>query len=100
MPSWIQHPVTGKLIPREEYVRPNVNKSAAVMDDVKPFISTVDGSLIGTRPQLEEHNRRHNVTNTADFPREYVAERGRRVLRDQARADKADRIQTMIKAGI
>lgn len=100
MPSWIQHPETGEFIPKDEYIVPKVNKSAIVMSDVKPFVSIVDGSLISTRRQLAEHNRRHNVTNSADFPKEYVAERGRRILRDQARRDKTDRINTMIQAGM
>lgn len=57
---WIQHPVTHKLIPADEYVRP-ANSSAVVHDDIGPFVSPVDGSVIGSRTDLREHNLRNNV---------------------------------------
>ncbi len=38
-----------------------------IMPDLPDFVSTVDGSVIHGRAGLREHNRRHNVTNPADF---------------------------------
>jgi hypothetical protein len=41
------------------------------MPDIEPFISPIDGSVITGRRALEEHNKRHNVTNVADFKDEW-----------------------------
>jgi hypothetical protein len=37
------------------------------MPDIEPFVSPVDGKVITGRRALREHNKRHNVTNAADF---------------------------------
>jgi hypothetical protein len=37
------------------------------MPDIEPFVSPVDGSVITGRKALREHNKRHDVTNAADF---------------------------------
>lgn len=42
-----------------------------VMGDIPPFVSTVDGSIISGRAALREHNKRHGVTNAADFTHEW-----------------------------
>ena len=97
MPRFIQHPETGKLIPAEEYVRPGP-KTHMIMPDVEPFQSPVDKSWITTRSQLREHNERHGVTNTADFPPEYVKSRAIRRLEEQKRNDKTHRTQLIQKA--
>lgn len=73
---WIQHPVTHELIPREQYERPSI-QTHAVHGDITPFISPIDKSLISDRGQLREHMRRHNVTNAADYPPEYLARKRR-----------------------
>jgi len=31
------------------------------MKDIEPFISPVDGKVVGSRSALREHERRHNV---------------------------------------
>lgn len=61
---WIQHPITHKLIPADEYVRPSLHE---IHDDIEPFVSPVDGSLIGSRSALREHNRRHGVVSQAEY---------------------------------
>ena len=97
MPRWIQHPETGKLIPAEEYVRPRA-KSAYVMEDVKPFVSTVDGTVISSRPHLEAHNRRHGVTNSADYSKEYLKSRADQRVKQQAREGKQERVNLIRNA--
>ena len=94
---WIQCLETGKLIPAEEYVRPKP-KTHMVMGDIKPFISPIDRKPVTTRPQLEEHNRRHGVTNSADYPKEWVAERGKSIVRKQEQESKRQRKELLIKA--
>lgn len=37
------------------------------MPDLEPFVSPVDGSVISGRAALREHDKRHGVTNVADF---------------------------------
>lgn len=66
MPTWIQHPITGKLIPKNEYLRPE-NNAPFVMGDIQSFVSPIDGSVISDRRHLREHNTRHGVTDTRDY---------------------------------
>lgn len=42
------------------------------MPDIEPFKSPVDGSIVSGRAALREHNRRNNVTNTADYKNEWA----------------------------
>lgn len=63
---YIQHPITLKLVPAEEYVRPS-SKLPEVQRDLKPFRSHVDGSMITSRSGLREHNRRNNVVHAEEF---------------------------------
>jgi hypothetical protein len=37
------------------------NETAMIMPDISEFRSPVDGSIVSSRPQLAEHNRRHGV---------------------------------------
>ena len=66
MPTWIQHPVTGKLIPKEEYQRPE-NNAPFIQGDLQTFVSPIDGSVISDRRRLREHNLRHGVTDSRDY---------------------------------
>lgn len=92
MPSWVQHPVTGKLIPREEYVRPRLNECAAVQGDLESFVSPIDGQLIDDRGKLRRHNAKHGVTNSHDYSDTFIAERARRRIRDGERQLKQSRL--------
>ena len=38
----------------------------AVVGDIEPFVSTLDGTLISSRAVLREHNLRNNVVSLAD----------------------------------
>lgn len=60
MPSWIQDPNTGKLIPKEEYYASR-DRTYYIQGDIEQFVSPVDGSVISDRRALREHNRRNNV---------------------------------------
>ncbi len=63
--TWVQHPITHKLIPKDEYVRPT--NMHAIHGDIDPFVSTVDGSIIDSRKKLREHNVRFGVVSQAEF---------------------------------
>ena len=65
---YIQDPKTYKLIPAHEYYdQPESRGVAIFVDDVKPFISPVDGSVVTTRRGLNEHNKRNNVVPAETF---------------------------------
>lgn len=56
---WIQHPITLKLIPADEYVPPARAASPFVMDDIKPYKSMITGEMIQGRAQHRAHLREH-----------------------------------------
>jgi hypothetical protein len=92
VPSWIQHPITGKLIPRDEYVRPRLNGSAAVHGDVEAFVSIVDGQLIDDRGKLRRHNEKHGCTNSQDYSDQWIKSRRSSIEREGERKLKQSRI--------
>lgn len=74
--TWVQCLVTGKLIPKEEYVRIESN-SPAIHGDIVSFVSPITKELITDRRQLREHNAKHGVTNSADYSPEFLSKRKR-----------------------
>ena len=70
MPSWVMCPDTHKLVPKEEYRRKQT-KNYHVIDDIEPFVSPVDNTVITSRSKLREHNERHGVTDSRDYSQEY-----------------------------
>ena len=76
MPRWIQHPETGKLVPAEEYIRPR-SAGHFIQGDIESFVSPIDGSVISDRKQYDEHCRKHNVVNAAEFSPEHYARKAK-----------------------
>lgn len=73
--SFVQCPITHKLIPRSQ---PTVSVDAPlVMKPHEDFVSPIDGKVISSRRQLADHNKRHGVTNSADYSEEYMVDRAR-----------------------
>ena len=66
MPRWIQHPITHELIPAEEYVRPS-SGGHYIQNDIEPFISPVDGTVVSSRREMKEHNKRNNVVPAQEY---------------------------------
>lgn len=73
MARWRQDSKTGKLIPIDDAAR--AQSGHFVHGDIESFVSPVDGSVISDRKQLEEHNKRNNVVNAAEFSPEYYAKK-------------------------
>ena len=73
--SWVQDPVTGKLIPKEDYVRRPDHATATVMGDIEPFVSPITKELVSSRSQLRQHNRDHGVTDSRDYSSEFMLDR-------------------------
>ena len=77
--TWVQDPHTGKLIPKDQYVRRSDNASATIQGDIEPFVSPIDGKTISSRSVLRQHHREHGVTDARDYSHEYMLDRsGRR----------------------
>ncbi len=71
MARYIQCPVTHKLIPAEDYIRPS-SSAPSVHGDIESFVSPVDGSVITDRKQLREHNLKHGVVSWNEYTPEYL----------------------------
>lgn len=101
MPSWIQDPATGKLIPKGEYRRRQAPASPLIAPDLEPFVSPVDGQPIYSRRQLRDHNARHGVTNVRDYGESFferkAAERAAELSGSTTRA-KQERIEAIQRA--
>lgn len=93
--SYIQDPKTGKLVLRSEYVSPETGRYASVHSDIAAFISPIDGSVIDDRGKLREHNRKHGVTNAADYSPEYLQKRrdAKNISPQQAKSERLDAIR-------
>jgi hypothetical protein len=98
--SWVQDPITGKLIPKGEYVRARPT-SAYIQGDIDNFVSPIDGTTITDRGQLRRHMDEHGVTNSQDYSPAFLLDRSKK--RDDAMMcrtpkDKADRIDLIRRA--
>lgn len=97
--SYVQCPETGKLVPRETLAptpRPN---APMVMKGHEPFKSPIDGSIISTRQQLADHNKKHGVTNVSDYSPGYIEKKarervnaGEKMIKETRRSDIYDAI--------
>jgi len=90
--SYIQCPVTNKLIPKDEYYEHKARQSAAVHSFTE-FKSPIDGSVISDRKQLAEHNRKHGVTNVRDYGEGYFERRGKEKYAEMVAAGAAGKKQ-------
>jgi len=100
MPSWVQCSVTGKMIPKEEYSR-YLDKSAAVHEDVKPFRSPIDGTLISSRAALRSHNKKHGVTDPRDYGDQWFSRKQKErdlALTSSSKEQRRDRVEQIQKA--
>lgn len=102
--TYVQDPVTGKLVPKAEYRRA-ASQAPAVMPDIQPFISPVDGREISSRTHLRTHNARHGVVQQAEygpdhgrsyFERAQAARYERQTAQDKQ--TRKERIQDIIRA--
>lgn len=56
--SWVQHPITGELIPAEEYVRPSTRAHYVIGDDMPATRSMADGQIYTSKSKFREATRR------------------------------------------
>lgn len=55
----------GKVIERSRAPLPDGLK---VMSDIDPFVSPIDGQVVGSRSDRREHNKRHGVIDVGNDP--------------------------------
>ena len=73
---------TGKVIPVAEWYEKygvTVGNSAVVLKSFEAFKSPLDGRMISDRRQLAEHNKKHGVTNIADYGVKHFEDAGKRM---------------------
>jgi len=73
--SWVQDPITHKLIPKGEYQRPSSDGSPYIQGDTDAFISPITKEVITGRKKLRDHMKEHGVTDSRDYSAEYVHKR-------------------------
>lgn len=44
-----------------------IERYGIIIGDIEPFVSTVDGSVIGSRSTLRDHMRQHGLAHTEDY---------------------------------
>jgi hypothetical protein len=64
-----------ELIPVDAAARRREGIDISVKGNFDAFVSPVDGSLIKNHRDLEDHNRRNNVVNSAEFSPEWYAKK-------------------------
>lgn len=72
--TWVQDPVTLKLIPKDEY-QPRHEAGFFVIGDIQPYKSMITGEMIQGRRQHREHLRQHGcieVGNEKLTPRKTI----------------------------
>ena len=73
-------------------------RSLSVLEDVKPFVSPIDGRVINTRSDLRVHNEAHGVTDSRDYSQDYFDKKAaqREVeANSMATADRNHRIEIL-----
>ncbi len=70
---WRQDPITNKLVEVTDERTSRVN--FFIHGDIAPFVSPVDGTVIGGRRQLRDHNKRNDVVNSQEFSAEFYKQK-------------------------
>jgi len=78
---WRQDRHTGEFIPIDEQAArqdaqqgKNLN---VIRGNFEAFKSPIDGSIISTQRGYDNHNKKHDVVNAAEFSPEYYAEKAK-----------------------
>ena len=101
MPSWIQDPKTGKLVPKDEYHQRKKSADFFVHAEFEEFVSPVDKTVIRSREQLRLHNKKHGVTDMRDYGPEWFKRKHRErsdELTGRSTQARRERINDIIRA--
>ena len=75
--TWVQDPETRKFVLKEDYLRKQNSSKGFIQEDIKPFVSPIDGEPIYTRRQLREHNKKHGVTDMRDYGNDWFSRKAK-----------------------
>ncbi len=98
--TYIQDPMTGKLVLKNSYV-PKSFHTHAVHGDIESFTSPITGEVISDRGQLRRHNRENGVTDSRDYSRKSNEKRSKEMdleRRGQTPQAKKERIELIKQA--
>lgn len=98
--SWVQDSETGDFVPKSEYQTVDPD-APAVLGSPEAFTSPIDGTVIDDRGALRRHNKRHGVTNIADYGESYFERKAgerERVLSGNTQQAKNERVETIKRA--
>jgi hypothetical protein len=59
--TYIQDPVTHKLVPKDEYYQRQDINAPMVIGDIQPYQSMIDGRMITSRSQHRSHLKQHGM---------------------------------------
>jgi hypothetical protein len=100
--SWVYDKQLEKMVPKNEYRQPTQgDEYATVLKQLDPFISPIDGTMIDDRGKLREHNKKHGVTNVADYGEQYFERRQTEMHNEtigNTKEAKRERIETIKEA--
>ena len=68
--TYIQDPVTLKLVPKDQYHRREEVNGPMIMPDIEPYQSMVDGSMITSRSKHRSHLKEHGCVEVGSEPLE------------------------------
>ena len=88
-----------KLVRAEEYTPPE--GKLHVQEDIKPFKSPIDGTIINSRSDLRRHNKQHGVTDSRDYSKEHYEKKAKEIVQRRECShpdDKKSRIESLIQA--
>lgn len=92
---FVYNPDTGQM--EEIAFRPR-SSGVLVMQDLPDFVSSVDGKVVHGRRGLREHNKKHNVTNPADFTKTWQKNTEQRHLATTVGVNDPKRIEQLRRA--
>ena len=93
--TYIKCPVTGEFVEKTAAHRNLREHHAGAFN---PFKSPIDGKIIGDRKQLNDHNKRHGVTNVKDYSQKHfddAAQQRNDVLNGKAKGQREERVNDL-----
>lgn len=64
--TYIQDPVTLKLVPKDEYYQRQDVDAPMIMGDIQPYKSMIDGQMITSRSQHRSHLKQHGMVEVGN----------------------------------
>ena len=69
---WIQHPITGDLVPESEYIRPNTTLHSVITDDMNAVLHPCDGQIYTSKSKFRRTTRSHGCTEVGNESMERI----------------------------